>query len=297
MISLQRLDQAAASRNKRRQYDALLTVAAPHERIIFIVTIVLMLVFLAWALFGRIEHGVTIDGVLIKPGSRHDVVSAEPGYLIEFFSFPGNYVKAGDPIARQSVPELAREVEALRRRVDLLEREAGQTGENSALLSSLRTTLLEMEARRDVREIIVTHIEGEIMTLQSEPGKFVPAGSSVARIRSGPDAKAGLTHAVLRLPPGIAQRIQPGMQATVDVAIPGRGTQILQGAVDSVTAGPLPKWLATMEPVTEDALYRVHVVLHQEPGHPVSNGAACRVRIVLGEDSPTALLVPDSREI
>ena len=183
MISLQRLDQAAASRNKRRQYDVLLTVAAPHERIVFIVTTLLILAFLAWALLGRIEHGVMMDGVLVKPESRYDVVSAGP------------------------------------------------------------------------------------------------------------------THAVLRVVPGIARRIRPGMQATVDVAIPGSGTQILQGVVASVTAGPLPKWLATMEPETEDALHRIDIALHQEPGRPVSNGAACRVRIAFGAESPVALLTTDYLKI
>lgn len=296
MLGLQRLDQTAGSRNKRRQLDILLTVTAPHERIVFVVATLLVLALFAWALFGRIEHGVTIDGVLIKPGPRYEVVSVEPGHVLELFVSPGDRVRAGDPIARQSVPELDREVAALRRRLDLVEREAAQ-GETShasltTLLQDARAALLGTEARRAARELIVAHAEGEVMTSESAPGEFVHAGASVARIRGASDAEAGPLQAVLRVVPSVAQRIRPGMRATVDVAMPGGGAQLLRGEVVSVTAGPLPKWLAAMRPATEASLHRIDITLSQAPETPVPNGTACTVRVVLGRSPPAALLVP-----
>ena len=100
------LEEAAASRNQRQQLDHLLRIAAPHERIILAGIGLVLLALVAWVLFGSVIRSVTIDGVLIKPGVRHEVISAEPGHLVKFLIVPGDRVEAGDPIAQQSVPEL-----------------------------------------------------------------------------------------------------------------------------------------------------------------------------------------------
>jgi len=294
MLNMQRLDQAAASKTKRGELDVLLTVTAPRERVVLAIIAILILALFAWALFGRMEHGVVVDGVLIEPGPRQEAVSAEPGHLLEFFVVPGDHVEAGDRIARQSVPELEREIAALSGRAELLEREAMKASKTAAslplLLESTRAALLEMEARRSAKEIIVAHIEGEVVALQSAPGDYLPIGASVARIRGIPGVEAGPTQAVLRVVPSMARRIRPGMQAMVDVAMPGGGGQQLKGEVASVTAGPLPKWLAAMQPATGDFLHRIDIAFHQAPEWPAPNGAAVRVRIVLGESHPVALL-------
>ncbi len=294
MKRLQRLDQAAASRSKRRQFDVLLTVTAPHERIMFAATAVLMLALAAWAVFGRIEHDVVIDGVLIEPGDRHEVVSTEPGHLLEYFVSSGDQVVAGERIARQSVPDLDRDIDALRRRLDGIDSGTVQGRQDSpsspALAEEIRIALLGMDAQRSAREAIVTHQAGEIMVLQSAPGEFLSTGTPVARIRSEPGMEAGPVQAVLRVAPGVARRIRPGMPASVEVHLPGIGAQRLGGEVIAVAAGPLPSWLAALPPATADRLHRIDIRLHQVPEWSVTNGTACRVHLVLGEGPPAALL-------
>ena len=108
-------EEDAASRNKRQQLDHLLRVKAPHERLILAGIGVVLLALGVWVLFGSVGRSVSLDGLLIEPGSRHAVVAAEPGHLMEFLVAPGDRVEPGDPIARQSVPELERETAALRR--------------------------------------------------------------------------------------------------------------------------------------------------------------------------------------
>ena len=124
---------------------------------------------MAWALFGSTVRSIAIDGVLIKPGGRHEVVSTEPGHLMKFLVAPGDRIEVGDPIARQSVPELERETAALRSRVELLETEIRLAGGNASalhsLLASTQVALLQMEARRSARELIVSHARGEVMAL------------------------------------------------------------------------------------------------------------------------------------
>ena len=284
------LEDAAASKNKRQQLDHLLRITAPHERFILGGIGLVVLALVAWALFGSIVRGVTIDGVLIEPGARHEMVSTEPGYLVEFLVVPGNRVEAGDPIARQSVPELERETAALRDRVELLATELRQLGGGSvalrSLLASARVALLQMEAQRSARELIVSPIVGEIMALRSAPGEYLPAGAAVAQLR---DAEDRPLQAVLRVAPRMAQRIQPGMQASVEVVMPDGVTRRLDGEVASVTAGPLPNWLVALRPTVADSVYRIDVALHQASDLSVPDGTPCRIRIVLGRYPPVAL--------
>ena len=281
------LEAAASSRNKRQQLDHLLRITAPHERFILAGIGLVVLALVVWALFGSIVRSVTIDGVLIEPGARHEVVSTEPGHLVEFLVVPGDRVEAGDPIARQSVPELERETAALRDRVEMLETELSQVGGGlRSLLASAEVALLQMEAKRSARELIVSPIGGEIMALRSDSGEYLPAGGAVAELR---DAEDRPLQAVLRVAPRMAQRIQPGMQASVEVVMPDGATRRLDGEVASVIPGPLPNWLAALRPAVADSAHQVDVVLHQASDLSVPDGTLCRIRIVLGRYSPAAL--------
>ena len=214
------LDQAANSRNKYQQLDHLLRVTAPHERMILAGIGLVMLALVAWALFGSIVRSVTIDGVLIEPGTRHELVSSEPGYLEAFLVVPGDHVEIGDPVARQSVPELDGETAALRDRVDMLKSELRQVdGKGNglpSLLAAAQVALLQMEARRTARELIVSPVAGKVTALRSAPGEYLPAGGAVAQLRETKDQPL---RAVLQVAPRMAKRIQPGMRASVEIMI------------------------------------------------------------------------------
>ena len=283
------LDETAASRSKRQQLDHLLKATAPHELGVLAGIGLMLLSLLAWSLFGSLEDGITTDCVLVKPGTRHDVVSTEPGQLLEYLVTLGEHVEADAGIARQSVPELAREIAILRDRVNHLERNIlrarGRDEELESQLDSARVALLEIEALRSVRETIMALSSGEVMTLQSAPGSYLLAGTPVARVRSVSDAG---DRAVLAATPRMAQRIQPGMRASVDVSTYGDDSRALHGEVVAVTDGPLPDWLAEFLSTTEDTLYRVDIAF--DPAPSLADGTACRARIILGQSSPVTLL-------
>lgn len=284
-------DEAAASRNERQQLDHLLRITAPHERIILASIAVVLVGFVAWAFFGSIERGVTLDGVLIEPGARHEAISSEPGHLVEFLVSPGDRVAAGEPIARQTVPELDREEAALLERVALLETEAREAGADSdalrPLLDQARSALLQMEARRSARAAIVSASGGQIAALGAAPGDYLPAGTAVALLREAADAPP---EAVLQVAPDTAQRIRPGMRASVEVETPEGEPRRLEGTVASVVAGPLPRWLAPLLPAAAKSGHRVVIALDDAPAPAVPDGTPCRVRIELGRDRPAALL-------
>lgn len=284
------LDQAANSRNKYQQLDHLLRVTAPHERMILAGIGLVMLALVAWALFGSIVRSVTIDGVLIKPGTRHELVSNEPGYLEAFLVVPGDHVEVGNPIARQSVPELDGETAALRDRVEILKSELRQVNREGSglpsLLAAAQVALLQMEARRAARELIVSPVAGKVTALRSDPGEYLPAGGAVAQLR---ETENQPPQAVLQVAPRMAKRIQPGMRASVQIMMPDDAQQRFDGEVSSVTFGPLPNWLATLRPANPDATYRIDVALHHASDLSLPDVTPCRVRIVLGRQPITAL--------
>ena len=277
------LQSAADSRNRRQQLDHLLRITAPHERIVLGTIGLVLVAVLAWALFGSVVRSVTVDGILIEQGVRHDVVATEPGYLREFLVAPGDRVEAGSPIARQTVPELVRETAALRDRVERLETEAGPAG---GALAAARVALAQIEARRSASELILSQMKGEVTALRSAPGDYLPAGAAVAQLR---DSHHRPLQAVLRVAPDIAERIRPGMQASVEVALPDGTNRRLTGEVGSVTAGPLPGWLLSLPPAAAPSTSRVNVALHPGSGLALPEGTVCRVRILLGRHSPAAL--------
>ena len=286
------LDDAAANRNKRQQLDHLLRVAAPHERVILAGIGVALLALLVWILFGSVVRSVAVDGVLLKPGIRHEVTSSEPGHLVKFLVAPGDMVEEGDPIARQTVPELEREMIALRDQLEILEagiRQVGGDGTHS-LLASAQEALLQMEARRIAKEVIVSHMSGEVMALEATPGDYLPSKSVVAQLRNHENKPL---QAVLQVAPRMAKRLRVGMQASVEVVMPDGMAHEVDGEIASVTSGSLPHWLAAFRSEGMEYASRIDIVLHSESGLAVPDGTPCRARIVLGRHSLIELLDPE----
>ena len=285
------LEEAAANRSERQQLDRLLRIAAPHERLLLAGIGALVLALVSWALLGSVVRTVTVDGVLIKPGDRHEVVSSEPGHLVEYLVDVGDQVAAGDPIARQSVPELDRERQVLHDRVDLLQAEMRDSaGGGAALrsrLASARSALLQLEARRAARESLVSHVEGEVMALGLTSGDYIPPGTAVAQVRT---AEGDTVQAVTQVGSRHAGSIRPGMKAFIEVAVPDGGVRRLNAGVALVTPGPLPKWLSAERAGVEGAVHRVDVALDPGADPPDVDRAPCRIRVVLGQHRPIALL-------
>ena len=285
-------EQAVAATENRQQLDRLLRVTAPRERIVLAVVGLILAGLGSWIVFGSIARDIRLEGVLQAPGQRYEVVATAPGYFMEFLVEPGDHVEPGAVIARQSVPELARETAALRDRVARLESEVeqvgGDLGNTRALLAADRVALLQIEAQRAARELIVSPLGGEVLALRSSPGDYLQAGAAVAQLRDVEDRRP---QATLHVAPGVAQRLRPGMEASVDVQLPGGATRRLEGVVGAVAAGPSPVSPSALEPLAAASGLRVDIDLQPASDLALPDGTPCRVRIVLGRYSPASLLL------
>ena len=284
-------EDIASGKAKRQQLDQLLRITAPHERFILAGIGLLLLAGSAWALFGSVTRSVVLDGILLETGARHEVVTAEPGYLLEFLVMPGARVEAGEPIARQSVPGLERELAVLRNRIGLLEEQTSQTAAVNSprrqLLVSAGAKLLELEARRDALQLITSQVAGALVTLRASPGDYLPDGASVALVR---EVDNRTLQAALHAPPELAQRLRAPMPALVEVALPGGAKRRLEGEVAAVSVEASPGWLQELLPAAAGAARRVDITLRRTEGLSVPDGTPCRVRIILGRHPPAVLL-------
>ena len=285
-------EEAADLRSERQQLDHLLMVSAPHERILLMLTGVVLVVFSLWLLLGSIARSVTHEGVLVSEGRRYDVVVLEPGNLMEFKVGIGDSIATGEQIASQTVPELDRELIQLRNNLALLTTEIEQSEEQEGALHTLsvasRFALGQLEARRNTRSLVVSHTTGQVVALHGKPGDYLPAGTVIAQIRSG---EAGTQQAILNVSSQLAQRLEPGMSAEVEFNLPGDTVHRVQGEVVSVISGPLPSWLAPLLHVPAEYGHRVEVKLHMASSLPVSDGTNCRVRIETGRSNPLDILL------
>ncbi len=288
------LDDVAGNKNERQQLDHLLTITAPHERVILAGIGAILLALAAWALFGAVARDVTVTGVLLKPGERHEIVSTEPGRLVRFLVAPGDVVEQGGALARQTVPELEREVAALRDQVDMLETRARRVDGDDAhsALAAAREALFRMEARRGARETIVSHFSGEVMALSAAPGDYLPAGSVVARIRER-EADESLQVALL-VDSRVARRLQAGMPARVEVVTAGGETREVEGEVESMISDPPPRWLSEFLSADEGLAHRVNIALRPDSnGLDAPDGAPCRARVAFDQHPLVAFFDPE----
>ena len=284
-------DKATASMVQREPLDDLLQVSSPRERLFVAGIGVTVLAFVCWLGFGSVSRTVYAEGILIEAGPRHPVVAPIDGRLEIYLVSVGDYVEAGDPVARQSVSELDRRAAMLRDLADSVEAAMGEAHGNglASFESSVREALLRIQAERVAKGVIVGGIAGVVMTLARSPGDALEAGEEVAWVRS----ESGLPpRVVAQVSESAARQIRPGMPATVEAALP-HGPPMQFGALAVETpARSMPDWLASGIPSSPvGALRRVDFLVDSEDARGIADGTPVNVRIALKQHSPAAVLL------
>ncbi len=254
-----------------------------------------LLAFLAWGVFGRAERTLSATAVLVQPGERYAVVSPVSGNVIEILAEVGDTVELGQAIARVRLPEAERQARITRTIVGAVEDEmrdveAAALGES--LLAAARNELAAIELRAG--ESIVAPRAGALVAHHLVAGQPVRVGETVARVRG---RSADAWQALAFVSPQDAERLAPRMDAEVLVALPEQpGTNRLEARVLEVSSRPIaaPAWLADLGLATPAPAHLLRLVLNDPPPELLADGADGRVRIMLGRQSPAALLAGGS---
>ena len=283
-------EEALARRSRPEPLDDRLQVTAPHEWVVLTGVGLTLLALAVWGVSGRVERSLSVDVVLVQPGGRHAVTSPVSGDVVEVLAEVGDFLDAGQEIARVRPLEARREARITERIVDAVEDElrGDAAALREALLAAARNQLGAVEMRAG--ESIVAPREGTLVAHGLTPGRPVRAGETVARIRG---RSAGAWQALAFVSSDVAGRLAGGMDADVRVALPGRpAASALAARVAEVSPRPAaaPEWLADLGLSTPAPAHLLRLVLDDPPRQPL-DGAGGRARIVLGRQSPAALLL------
>ena len=282
--------QAFARRGQTDPLDGLLRVTAPHEWLVLAGLAIALLGFVAWGVFGSVERSVSAECLMVYPGERYAVLSEVDGYVADVLVDAGDRVDAAEPIARVRMTELQRQVRVARARVELLAAQ-GQDGEPpDDALAQAQDELLELEAMQASGEYIVSPYAGVVTWHSLAVGHGVTVGTEVAGLHDGVD---GRVEAVAFFPPESAQQIAPGMKAGVLAGGLSHG-RALDAEVIEVPGLPSapPGWLAALGFASPVHSHIVRTTLREAPEALPSDGAPCRIRIILGRERPISLLGP-----
>lgn len=294
-------EEAVARRSRPEPLDGRLQVTAPHEWIVLAVLGMSVLVFLAWGVFGRVDRTLSATAVMVQPGERYPVVSPVSGNVIEVRAEVGDPVEPEQAIARVQLPEAERQARITRTIVDAVEddlRDAATAADaelREALLAAARIELeLEEVELRAGRSIVVPREVprdgGTLVRHRLVAGQPIRAGETVAQVL-GRSADAWQAYAVVTSQD--AERLEAGMAAEVLLALPEQpGESRLAARVLDVSSRP-PPWLADLGLAVPASAHLLRLVL-DDTHESLADGADGRVRIVLGQQSPVALLVGGS---
>ena len=289
-------EEALARRSRPEPLDGRLQVTAPHEWMVLAGLGLSLLAFILWGVFGSVDLSLTAQAVLVHPGERHAVVSPVSGNVVEVLAESGDVLEAGQPIARVRLPEAERQARITRRLVSAVAegmRPAGGAAAapalREALLAAARNELGEIE--RAAGETIVAPHGGELVAHRLVPSQPVHAGQTVAQVRGKAE---GAWQAFAFVSPRDTGKLAPGMDAEVLVALPGQPASIpLEARVLAVSPRPAaaPEWLVDLGLSTTAPSHLLRLVLN-DPAHvPIADGVGGTARVVLGEQSPVALLL------
>lgn len=285
-------EEAAAHRGKPEPLDGLLRVTAPHEWLILVALGLSALGIVAWALLGTVERDLNAACALALAGERYRIASPTSGRTLEVLAREGDLVEAGEPIARIQARGLDHEVSAARARVDLLEAYL-QAGDPAFIdvLSAARAELVDLEARRESGGYVVSPHDGEVAAQNLVLGGEVAEGAEVAVVRSLTERRF---EAVTLVPEAEARQLDVGMESQVIRASAATGdARVLEAEVAHVSVRPATStgWLASFgldAPAAGGHLVRL--ALSEPAPATVSDGEPCRLRVVLGRESPLSIL-------
>ena len=279
-------EEAFARRGQTEPLDGLLRVTAPHEWVMVAGLGLALLGVVVWALFGSIERSLSSECVLARPGERHKVISEVTGKVAEVRGNAGDWVEAGQPLGRVTIPELTLQVGLAGARLAALESNPNSA---SGALAEARAQLQELESLQASQEALVSSHTGEVVEFHLVRAQSVKSGDEVAEIRTGSESQL---ESFAFVQPDVAQKLEPGMEAQVFYAALGRNESVsLDAEVREVSSGPAApsSWLTDFGLTRSAHSQLVRLSLHEIP-HTAVEGELCDLRIVISKDPPVRLL-------
>ena len=223
-------ERALQRRGRQEPLDDLLQITAPHEWLILAGLAVMLVVFIAFGLFGRVDRAVSYEAVLAFPGEHHYLAAPVSGTVTDVLVGEADTVAPGQIIAYVQA-FLAQYRESVI--VEVIDTPGGSEQLTEGARDELLLTLLAAGWTADPLNEIVSPISGRIVSLDLTAGQPVSAGGPIGLVFL---ESTGPPKVVAFVSPVDAGRLHAGMSASVTVAGPaGAFDRVFRGKVAEVS--------------------------------------------------------------
>ena len=293
-------ERAMIRKTQPEPVDDLMRVTAPREWMLLVGAAAVLAAVVLWGSLATVERTVSVRGVVLKPGERHQIVVPTSGAVSGFLAVPGDRVESGQPVVRVELPEMGWRRRVAEARISTLESQRGSSSGSAAAwidieLASARAELAGIEALESAGRTIVSPQAGELTALHVAAGQPAAAGEAVAEVRAG-----GGSHleAVGLAAAAQARSVDGGMEARVVCSL-GGPTTAFAAQVMGVDDGsrPIPSWLSRFELASGgDRIpgMRLLRVALDSPDAQIPDGTPCLIEVILSRETPLRLLTSAS---
>lgn len=291
-------ERAMARKTQPEPVDDLMRVTAPREWMLLVGVAAVLAAVVLWGSLATIERTVSVRGVVLKAGERHEVVAPTAGSVSAILVAPGDRVEAGQPIAHMELPEMGWRRRVVEARISALESQKESLGAAASWtgieLSSARAELAEIEALESAGRTIVSPRSGELTALRIAAGQAAAAGEAIAEVRAdGGD----LLEAVGLAEAAQASGVSGGMEARVVCSVDGPATAFAARVLDVADGSrAVPSWLSRFGLSSGDRMpgARLLRVALDSTESQVSEGTPCLLEVILSRQTPLRLLISAS---
>lgn len=293
-------ERAMARKTQPEPVDDLMRVTAPREWMLLVGVAAVLAAVVLWGSLATVERTVSVRGVVLKAGERHEIVAPIAGSVSALLVAPGDRVEAGQPVARMELPEIGWRRRVVEARISALESQRESLGGAAAAwtgieLASARAELAEVEALESAGRTIVSPRSGQLTALHVAAGQAAAAGEAVAEVRAG---GGELLEAVGLAEAAQARGVSGGMEARVVCSDDGPATAFAAQVLDVADGSrAVPSWLSRFGlssgggPTPGARLLRVAL---DSPDAQVSDGTPCLLEVILSRQTPLRLLISAS---
>lgn len=281
--------------------DKLLIVTKPRQWLALSGLLVLIAIGLIWAFTGNIVIRQSANAALVSSGGLDTIIVKQGGELRDVRFEAGDFINAGDVVARLNREDLVSQINAL-------QHVANPTKDQTKHLAELRTTL-------DQESVVISKESGRVVRVNAEAGDILnPAFPLIELSVMGNQVKnlVGVLYVPLSqgrlVKPGMPVYIYPSMVKKEEYGyMVGRVNEISQFSVDR---SEIKKMIGSDELITyltrNQAVLEVLVDLQLDPktysGYAWSSSQGpdlqlesetlCTADIILGSKKPIELILP-----
>ncbi len=196
------------------QLDRLIIVTSSKLWITLLAVASILVAAIIWGVTGSISTNISGDGMLITSGGTTEICSSCEGQISDIRVVAGDYIKAGEIVARMNQNDLVDQIAILMEKTESLK--ASGADDNEILDYEQQVTALKNKLAET--SVIISPKAGRVTEVNAAVGDKVELGTSVVSIVDEDKDENDLM-AVFYVPVASGKKLKAGMQTKISPSI------------------------------------------------------------------------------